>query len=74
MGCLYLAQPLAYGLILTSIPWRSRSRMYVFVPDFSFPMGCPLANPRSVHAMLQSMTEGFVSLHFILDFWSQYLI
>ena len=38
MGFVYLSWPLAYGLILTSIPSRSCDHIYVAVPDFSIPI------------------------------------
>jgi len=38
MGFVYVPWLLAYGLILTSIPSRSCSHIYVAVPDFSIPM------------------------------------
>ena len=45
MGFLYVAQPLAYGLILTSIPSRSCGHIYVTVPDFSIPMAAHGLSP-----------------------------
>ena len=38
MGFVYVPWLLAYGLILTSIPSRSRGHIYVAVPNFSIPM------------------------------------
>ena len=45
MGFVYVAEPLPYGLILTSIPSRSCGHIYVAVPDFSIPMAAHGLSP-----------------------------